>query len=223
MKRTWLVILSMVFLTACAGLPVSEPVPETPDPQPDASAPVEIPVSGLPAALEPESPATLPPQDAGTETPAAEPEPSLPAAPAVGYSAPDFMLLNPDGHTSFLSDLDRPLLINFWNTGCKPCRTEMPYLQEIYDEKHDEGLFVLAINIGQAPSSVEDFMEDNKLTLPVAFDTNASLARAYQIQYLPTTFFVDAECIIQEKVVGSFRSKNAIEEKLTVIMPDNPE
>jgi peroxiredoxin len=232
-KRAWLVlaILGVVFLTACAGSPASEPVPEvTEDPPPDTPAPVEIPVSELPAPEPEPTPADPSPQDAETETPppesetpAAEPEPSVPSAPAVGYQAPDFMLLNPDGNVSSLCDLDRPMVLNFWNTGCKPCRTEMPYLQDIYDEKRDEGLFVLAINIGQDPSSVKDFMEDNKLTLTVAFDTNASLARAYQIQYIPTTFFVDAECIIQEKVVGSFRSKNAIEEKLAVIMPDDLE
>ena len=142
------------------------------------------------------------------------------SAPEVGYRAPEFEMLGTDGNPLRLCDFDRPILLNFWNTGCKPCRDEMRYLQKVYDEGRDEGLLVLAVNIGQSPTSIESFMEANDLHLPVLFDTNAFIARQYQIQYLPTSFFIDTDCTSQEKVIGSFPNKAAIEKKLASIMPE---
>jgi peroxiredoxin len=232
MKRTIpaLVISSMVLLAACSGPQIAEPVPEptTASPTAPGSTATEIPVL-LPPAPEPEptpapSPAPhdtvtpTPPADTETKPPANEPE-TEPALPEVGHPAPDFTLVNPDGTALPLSKLDRPILLNFWNTGCKPCRSEMPYLQEIYETHGDTELFLLTINIGQDPDSVKAFMGENNLRLPVAFDTSAKIAQAYQIQYIPTTFFIDRDGIIQDKHIGAFRDAAAIEKKLETIMP----
>ena len=51
---------------------------------------------------------------------------SEPSTATVGQLAPDFELQNLDGELISLSDFKgKPVLINFWNTGCPPCRTEM--------------------------------------------------------------------------------------------------
>jgi cytochrome c biogenesis protein CcmG, thiol:disulfide interchange protein DsbE len=235
MKGTLLTLLvsGTVLLAACSGTVMTDALSEAPAvPQAaPASTPAEIPVS-IP--LSPESePAPIPespPQESVTpapipepEPPASEPasEPEAPALPEVGNKAPDFTLLNPDGTTSTLSDLGQPVMLNFWNTGCKPCRSEMPYLEEIYEANHDTELFLLTINIGQNPDSVKAFLQENNLRLPVAFDTSARIARAYQIQYIPTTFLIDRDGVIQGKVIGAFRDKAAIEKKLEIIMPDD--
>ena len=78
----------------------------------------------------------------------------------VGNLAPDFQLDNLDGKPVALSDLKgKPVLLNFWATWCPPCRDEMPYIQEIYDEWSDEGLVVLAINYGESASRVKEFVQ----------------------------------------------------------------
>ena len=146
--------------------------------------------------------------------------PQIASAPEVGYRAPEFEMMRADGNSLHLCDFDRPVLLNFWNSGCKPCRDEMRYLQKVYDERQDEGLLVLAINIGQSLTYIESFMEDNNLHIPVLFDVNATIARQYQVRFLPTSFFIDTDCIIQEKVIGSFESTAAIERKLSSIMPE---
>jgi cytochrome c biogenesis protein CcmG/thiol:disulfide interchange protein DsbE len=144
----------------------------------------------------------------------------IPSAPKVGYRAPEFAIMGADGKPFYLCDFDTPILLNFWNSGCKPCRDEMRYLQNVYDDRLDEGLLVLAVNIGQSPTSVESFMEDNHLHIPVLFDVNAVIARQYQVQFLPTSFFIDRDCNIREKVIGSFSSEAAIEKKLVEIMSE---
>jgi peroxiredoxin len=152
--------------------------------------------------------------------PTNEDTPQIGSTPKVGHRAPGFEMMGADGNTFDICDLDRPVLLNFWNSGCKPCRDEMRYLQKVYDERRDEGLLVIAINIGQSLTYIESFMEDNNLHIPVLFDVNATIARQYQVRFLPTSFFIDTDCIIQEKVIGSFESTAAIERKLSSIMPE---
>ncbi|MBA7467409.1 Thiol-disulfide oxidoreductase ResA [subsurface metagenome] len=138
----------------------------------------------------------------------------------VGNLAPDFQLQNLDGQTVPLSNLrNKPVLINFWATWCSPCRSEMPYIQEIYEEWTDKGLVLLAINIGESSSEVEEFMQGNNFSFTVLLDTKQDVAQKYNIQYIPTTFFIDKDAIIQYKLTGAFQSKAQIEDKLSIIMP----
>lgn len=145
---------------------------------------------------------------------------SGPQTATVGQPAPDFKLQNPDGESISLSDFKgKPVLINFWASWCAPCVSEMSYLEEIYDEWSDKGLMLLAINNGESSATVESFLQDNNLSFPVVLDTKAVIVRKYNIQFLPTTFFIDKDGIIQEKVIGAFPSKAAIEKRLSKIIP----
>ena len=143
-----------------------------------------------------------------------------PSVARVGGPAPDFRLENLDGKSISLGDFrGKPVLINFWATWCPPCRDEMPYLQQVYEEWSDKGLVVLAINIGESPSEAKRFLQTHNLSLPVLLDTEENAARKYNITGIPTTFFIDSDGIIQQKIIGAFPNKGAIEKYLNSIMP----
>ena len=145
---------------------------------------------------------------------------SEPVGAQPGEQAPDFQLQNLDGQDVSLSGLrGKPVLINFWAIRCPPCRDEMPYIQQIYEEWSDKGLMLLAINISEGPSEVEEFMRGNNLTLPVLLDTKEAAAQMYNVTAIPTTFFIDRDGIIQEQVVGAFQSKEQILRYLAEIIP----
>ena len=136
--------------------------------------------------------------------------------PWIGKPAPEFHLSSLDGQSVSLSDLKgRPVLINFWATWCDPCRGEMPYLQQVYDEWQGKGLVLLAINIGESPSQVAKFMQSQRLSLPVLLDGEGNIAVMYNVRAIPTTFFIDREGIIQDVKVGAFQSKAEIESSLS--------
>ena len=141
------------------------------------------------------------------------------SAAQVGERAPDFQLQNLDGQTISLGDLrGKPVLVNFWTTWCPPCRSEMPFLQQIYEEWSDTGLVLLAVDSGESQARVKEFLETRSLSLPVLLDTDNRVAQKYNIRGIPTTFFIDRDGIIQEKIVGAFPSKEAIEEHLGKIV-----
>ena len=143
-----------------------------------------------------------------------------PAPPLeIGSLAPDFQLQDLDGNTVSLSDLrGSPVMLNFWATWCGPCREEMPYLQQIYDEWQDQGLVILTINLRESQTTVRQFMEDLGLTFPALLDTNGAVTERYNVIAIPTTFFINKYGIIQVIKVGSFSSKQHIEDYFSSIL-----
>ena len=153
-----------------------------------------------------------------TPTPTITPTPT--PGPQVGKLAPDFQLPNLVGQSISLSDLrGKPVFLNFWATWCGPCLHEMPFIQEIFEEWSDKGLVILAIDIGEAPSKVRDFIQSGNFSFPVLLDTNQNVALEYNVRGIPTTFLIDKDGIIQEMRVGSFSSTAEIEKSLSKIIP----
>jgi len=140
--------------------------------------------------------------------------------PQVGKPAPDFQFQNPDGQAASLSDLQGKLvLINFWNTQCPPCVYEMPYIQQVYDEWSGKGLVVLAINTGESSSRVREFLQSYGFSFPVLLDANLDVTLGYRAQYIPTTFLIDKDGIIQGVKIGPFQSKEEIEAGIRRVIP----
>jgi thiol-disulfide isomerase/thioredoxin len=144
-----------------------------------------------------------------------------PTGSQVGSFAPDFTLPDLNGQMVSLSSLrGKPVLLNFWATWCPPCRQEMPYLQQINTEWAPKGLVLLAVDIGESSAQAKAFLENNGLSLPVVLDSDGTVSDGlYNITAIPTTFFIDSSGIIQQKVIGAFPSKSAIEKYVSQIVP----
>ncbi len=134
-----------------------------------------------------------------------------------GGKAPDFTLINLDGEPVSLTDYrGTPVMLNFWASWCGPCRSEMPYFQEVFEDMEWKvvGLEILAVNIGELPATAEGFMVTNGFTFPVLLDMTGEVADMYNVGKIPTTFFIDERGIIISSDVGSFTSKAHLEQRL---------
>ncbi|CAM3939800.1 redoxin domain-containing protein [Alkalicoccus chagannorensis] len=120
-----------------------------------------------------------------------------------GDLAPDFELTTLEGETVQLSDFrGSPVMLNFWATWCPPCRAEMPDMQQVYD---DGDLEVLAVNLTSSESSADDvstFVTDFGLTFPILMDEEAEISDLYEIQPVPTSYFIDENGRIQQASYG---------------------
>jgi thiol-disulfide isomerase/thioredoxin len=134
-----------------------------------------------------------------------QPVQELVSAPQKGFLAPDFETITLDGEIIRLSELrGKPVILNLWASWCPPCREEMPALQNVAAEYADKGLIVLAVNM-TAQDSREDaanFVNENQIYLRVLLDPAGDISRLYRVQALPTTYFIDAEGVIQDLIVG---------------------
>ncbi len=153
-----------------------------------------------------------------------EPEAQAPQGSVVGQTAPDFQLPALDGNPVTLSEFSgRPVLLNFWATWCGPCLYEMPMLEAAYEGHSDEGLMLLAVNVGESKEKVEAYLARYDLSIPVLLDVRGSLMQVYDVQFFPTTFFIDGDGVVRARKIGAFASAEQLESALNEIMPgDTP-
>jgi cytochrome c biogenesis protein CcmG/thiol:disulfide interchange protein DsbE len=143
------------------------------------------------------------------------------AAPRPGSPAPDFRLQSTDGQTVALSDLrGHPVLLNFWATWCPPCREELPYLQDLSTDPAwtARGLEMVGVDLKESGDTVRQFMEANGVTYRVLLDVKGNAGDLYNIQGIPTTYFIDKDGIIKYVKVGAFAAKRDIEVILNTIV-----
>jgi peroxiredoxin len=124
--------------------------------------------------------------------------------------APDFELATLTDGTVRLSDYrGKKVILNFWASWCPPCRVEMPYMENYYEENKDaENVEIIAVNMTKTERGgddkierVEEFVKDNKLTFPILLDETGEVMKLYQIMAYPTTYIINPEGVITDVVI----------------------
>ena len=128
----------------------------------------------------------------------------------------DFTLKDQYGNEHTLSGYrGKTIFLNFWGTWCPPCRGEMPYIQEIYNEygENSNNIIILGVaapNLGREGSEEEivSFLEENNYTFPVVMDFGGELVYKYGIGGFPTTFIINEDGEVVNKIVGAMDKEN---------------
>ncbi|MFC7391521.1 thiol-disulfide oxidoreductase ResA [Scopulibacillus cellulosilyticus] len=137
-----------------------------------------------------------------------------------GDRAPDFALTDFNGHQVKLSDLKgKAVMLNFWASWCDPCKKEMPYIENVYKTMNKKKVVILAVNIEESHFAIQNFLSKHHITFPIVMDKNRDVTDAYGIGPIPTTFFINKDGMVEEKVVGSMPSEKYIRQKLSKIEP----
>jgi len=137
-------------------------------------------------------------------------------SPAQGRAAPDFLLETLDGGTLRLSDLQgKAVLVNFWATWCRPCRSEVPHLVAAYERYRQEGLEIVAVNLQEDKDTVARFVDEFGMQFPVVIDRSGDVAEEYRAIGIPTSVFIDRSGVVRSIYTGPFvgqQSRQDIEE-----------
>jgi len=135
----------------------------------------------------------------------------------------DFEAEDLNGNRVRLSDFKGNIIfLNFWATWCPPCRHEMPYMEEFYNEYKDHNVVVLAVSSTlvelrergddqAAEKRVRDFIHKNGYTFPVLFDRNNQGWEIYYYSGIPANYIIDTEGIVRYFKLGPFSSKQEME------------
>ena len=138
--------------------------------------------------------------------------------PTVGMQAEDFRLTDLAGKEQSLSQYrGKIVLVNFWATWCKPCTTEMPAMQKIYDKLRDKGFVVLAVNELEDEAKVREHIAKYKHTFPVLLDRDNKVANQFGVFGLPVSVFIDQEGRVQEYIKGGLLTEQKIDETVARI------
>lgn len=121
----------------------------------------------------------------------------------VGQNAPKISAKQLDGQ-EFAPNLmqDKAVVLAFFKNGCASCIKDLPKLNTMAKEQQDK-LVVLAINAPDTPEVIADMVKlfgwDSMVVLK---DELAITSKRYGVAVTPTLILLDAQGIIQARIVG---------------------
>lgn len=128
--------------------------------------------------------------------------------------APEFMLTTMDRQEIELSDYrGKWLLMNFWTSWCPPCKEEAPVLQKL-QERYEGQLKVLGVNLTYQDDrkEVAEFLEENGVKYDIVLDKFGEVSKLYQVQALPTLFFISPDGEMVKTFAGALSEEQFIKE-----------
>ncbi len=123
----------------------------------------------------------------------------------VGDQAPPFVLTDLNRNYVFSRNIYGSgfVLVDFYATWCVNCNEELPYIEEIYQEKQDSGfqVFLMATD-KEGAQIVKPYFEENPTPIPVLLDRYQKSVESFGVEELPTVFLIDPEGNIVYKATG---------------------
>ncbi|MEO8539732.1 MAG: TlpA disulfide reductase family protein [bacterium] len=122
-----------------------------------------------------------------------------PNRPKEGETAPDFALVDARDPSKVVKLSDyrgKAVILNWFASWCDPCKNEIPEFQAAQAKLGDE-LVVLGVDYLEHPSDATGILDKLGATYPAVLDGSGSVAEHYRVTYMPTTFFIDKDGVLQ--------------------------
>ncbi len=88
-------------------------------------------------------------------------------------------------------------IIFFWATWCPHCRTALKGLTQEKADIEAKNIKIIIVDVGEASDEVREHILKNKINLDVLVDTDSTLAEPYNIEGVPTFYYVDEGGIVR--------------------------
>jgi cytochrome c biogenesis protein CcdA/thiol-disulfide isomerase/thioredoxin len=90
------------------------------------------------------------------------------------------------------------VLVDFWTYSCINCLRALPYVKSWYQRYAPDGLVVIGVHAPEFafekdPANVRRAVKELGITYPVALDNNLAIWSAFNNQYWPAHYFIDAQ------------------------------
>lgn len=130
-----------------------------------------------------------------------------------------FNLVTLEGKNVTLAGYEgKVLLLNIWDTWCPPCRAEIPYFIEFYNEYQSKGFEILGVALGQEGlDKVHGFIQQYGINYPNALATQEVINGFGPINGIPTTFLIDRKGNVSQKYVG-MRDKETFRKDIRALL-----
>ncbi|MFP4460229.1 MAG: TlpA family protein disulfide reductase [Candidatus Zixiibacteriota bacterium] len=138
---------------------------------------------------------------------------------------PDFKLDDIYGESVSLSDMvgERPIIVTFWATWCKPCKKELEKMKPIFAEMKDKVHFIAINQDGpRSRSKVSPYVKSENFEYTFLYDDNKDVMMRAGVSDIPELFILDLEGNIVYrhrgyKLGNEIKHKKALDELLETI------
>jgi peroxiredoxin len=123
----------------------------------------------------------------------------------VGHPAPAYRTVSAGGDSVSLAALrGKPVLLNVWATWCRPCRDEIPELQQLHERYRERGLQLVGVSVDATGSedAIRDFAGRYGMTYPIWRDPAENVSATFLVVGVPATFLIDADGVLRWKKTG---------------------
>lgn len=137
-----------------------------------------------------------------------------------GMALPNVKVKTLDGavvETATLGQGDKPVVVSFWATWCKPCLVELQTYHELYSEwKEQLGVDIYAVSIDDSRNArkVPAFVKGRTWSFNVLLDENQDFKRAMNVNNVPMTFIVKNGKVVWSHSAFAPGDEEDIEEEL---------
>ncbi len=115
--------------------------------------------------------------------------PIQPASPATNFTLPDLR-----GGQVSLSDFHGTwVVLTFFATWCGPCRSELPSLERLHQDRALRGVTVLGVSIDNDRTPLDPFVQQLKLTFPILWDQEGRVGALYRASSIPVSYLIDPD------------------------------
>lgn len=91
---------------------------------------------------------------------------------------------------------NKPIIISFWATWCKPCIRELKAIHEVYADWQDETgvkMYIVSVDQAQDAQKVRPMVDGLGWEYEVLLDPNGDFKRAMNVQNVPHVFVLDGK------------------------------
>ena len=108
--------------------------------------------------------------------------------------ASNFQLADLAGGESSLSDYYGSwVVLTFFATWCGPCRSELPTLETLHQQRAADGVVVLGVSIDDPGAPLEAFVRQLQLSFPILWDQTKQVGATYRASSIPISYLVSPE------------------------------
>ncbi len=85
------------------------------------------------------------------------------------------------------------VMLDFWASWCNPCQESFPVMDGLQKKYESQGFLIIAVNVDEKRSDMEDFLKKNAVSFAVVRDAAQKLVEKAGIATMPSSLLVDRD------------------------------
>ena len=83
------------------------------------------------------------------------------------------------------------IYLDFWASWCGPCRKSFPWMNNMQEKYHQQGLVIISVNVDNSKALADEFLAEVPANFNVFYDPKGKVARKFKLKGMPSSYIID--------------------------------